>query len=51
MKTVTKDFAVTFPRGRVRYVRVDVTGAGPLPAWHPGARSPSFFFADEILAE
>jgi len=48
---VTRDFAADVPAQRARYVRVRVTGAGPLPAGHPGEGEPSWFFADEIIVE
>jgi hexosaminidase len=48
---VTRDFTVDTPPQRARYVRVHVTGAGPLPAGHPGEGEPSWFFADEIIVE
>ena len=47
----TRDYALALPGLPARYLRVRVQGSGPLPAGHPGAGSPSFFFADEILAE
>lgn len=47
----TRDYAVDFPPRAARYLRVRVTTYGPLPAWHPGAGNPAFFFADEIVAE
>ncbi len=41
---------VTLPTGsEARWVRVVATNPGPLPAWHPGAGSPSWIFADEIV--
>ena len=46
-----EDLGVEAGRALIRYLRVTVRHAGPLPSNHPGAGSPSFFFADEILAE
>ncbi len=41
---------VALPAGTAaRWVRVVATNPGRLPAWHPGAGSPSWIFADEIL--
>ena len=41
---------VTMPSGTVaRWVKVRATNPGPLPAWHPGAGSPSWIFCDEII--
>lgn len=48
---VARDYAVAFPPRAARYLRVRVTTYGPLPAGHPGAGNPAFFFADEIVAE
>ena len=42
--------AVAMPAGAVaRWVKVRATNPGPLPAWHPGAGSPSWIFCDEIV--
>ncbi len=42
--------AVAMPSGAVaRWVKVRATNPGPLPAWHPGAGSPSWIFCDEII--
>ena len=52
MKTVTKDFGVTISPPRAYGTSASTSRApGRSRAWHPGAGSPSFFFADEILAE
>ncbi len=41
---------ITLPAGSSgRWVRVVATNPGPLPAWHPGAGSPSWIFSDEII--
>ena len=48
---VRRDLAVSVDQTRVRFVRVRVRSYGVLPAWHPGAGNPAFFFADEIVAE
>ena len=36
---------------RARYVRLRAINPGPIPAWHPGAGSPSFIFIDEFRVE
>jgi predicted alpha-1,2-mannosidase len=51
MSSTVRDFAVEVGSRRARYVRVRVRHYGNLPAWHPGAGSPAFFFADEIVVE
>jgi predicted alpha-1,2-mannosidase len=43
-----KEFEFSLPQMNARYIRVKAKNAGPLPAWHPGAGSPSFLFIDEI---
>jgi hexosaminidase len=41
---------IALPAGSAaRWVRVVATNPGRLPAWHPGAGSPSWIFADEIV--
>jgi len=41
---------VTLPAGSTaRWVRVVASNPGRLPAWHPGAGSPSWIFSDEIV--
>lgn len=37
------------PETTARWIRVVATNPGRLPAWHPGAGSPSWIFADEIV--
>ena len=36
---------------RARYLRLHIQGYGDLPAGHPGAGSPSFYFVDELVIE
>ena len=31
-----------------RYVKMDISGAGPLPRWHASEGEPSWFFVDEV---
>lgn len=50
-EVVREDLGVEAAGAVIRYLRVTVRHAGALPEGHPGAGSPSFFFADEILAE
>ena len=41
---------VQMPAGTVaRWIKVKATNPGPLPAWHPGAGTPSWIFCDEIV--
>jgi hexosaminidase len=41
---------VAVPTGATaQWVKVQARNAGPLPAWHPGAGSPSWIFCDEIV--
>jgi predicted alpha-1,2-mannosidase len=49
-RPMTRDFALELSRpARTRYLRVHVVPYGPLPAWHPGAGEPAWFFADEVV--
>lgn len=45
------ELGVGVDASRARFVRVRARQYGPLPAWHPGAGSPSIIFADEIVVE
>lgn len=45
-----RDFAGHIPVTLARYMKVRAVSYGPLPAWHPGAGSPSFIFVDEVWA-
>ena len=45
-----RDHVIDLPMPqRARYVRVRIEHYGKLPAWHPGAGNPAWFFADEII--
>lgn len=47
---IIRPFADSLPAGtRARFIRVVGRNAGPLPAGHPGAGTPSWLFADEIV--
>jgi hexosaminidase len=47
---IIQPFEVTLPAGtRARFIRVIGRNAGVLPAGHPGAGTPSWLFADEIV--
>jgi predicted alpha-1,2-mannosidase len=48
---VTRTLEVTGKAMRVRFVRVKAPTLGTIPAWHPGAGSPTFVFMDEIVVE
>jgi hypothetical protein len=43
-----RDFRLAIAPTEARYVRARVVNHGPLPDWHPGHGSPSFFFTDEL---
>jgi predicted alpha-1,2-mannosidase len=36
---------------KARYLRIQASHSGPLPAWHPGAGGASYIFVDEIVVE
>jgi hexosaminidase len=45
-----RPFSADFPAGaRPRWLRITARNSGVLPAGHPGAGSPSWMFADEIV--
>jgi len=44
----TRDYIFKAPAQKIRYVRFEITGAGPLPKWHASEGEPSWFFVDEI---
>lgn len=47
---LVRPFAVELPTGpRARWLRITARSSGVLPAGHPGAGSPSWMFADEIV--
>ncbi len=45
---LSKDFQVTLPNAKARYVRVMGISPGQCPAWHKGAGNPCWIFADEV---
>jgi len=47
----TKEFSVTLKGVKCRYVKVVARNRGMCPAWHPGAGSKAWIFADEISIE
>jgi predicted alpha-1,2-mannosidase len=48
---VRKDFGLSFPARRARWVHVRAKAPVMCPDWHKGAGNRSFIFADEILVE
>lgn len=46
-----KDYTQKITPTKARYVRVEATNLGKIPAWHPGAGFQSFIFVDEIFIE
>ncbi len=47
----TKDFIVNLKGNKTRYIKVVAKNRGTCPAWHPGAGSNAWVFADEITVE
>ncbi|MEP6465032.1 MAG: beta-N-acetylhexosaminidase, partial [Parafilimonas sp.] len=43
-----KDFAITFPEQKVRYIKVTAKNT-VCPKGHPGEGKPAWIFADEIV--
>jgi len=48
---VIKDFEVTFPSQKVRYIHIVAKNRGQCPGWHKGAGNPAWIFADEVWWE
>jgi hypothetical protein len=42
-------YALDFPPGEYRQIKVIVHNSGPLPESHPGKGNPAWLFVDEIL--
>jgi predicted alpha-1,2-mannosidase len=49
-ETVIEQFAIQFPKHKVRYIKVIATNFGKLPEWHQGfpSNGDAFIFVDEI---
>jgi hexosaminidase len=45
------DVAADFPARRARYVRVSAANVGICPAWHAGAGTRAWLFADEVTIQ
>ena len=48
---IQKDFGLSFPPTRARFVRVKARNRGVCPPWHNGAGNKAWIFADEILID
>jgi predicted alpha-1,2-mannosidase len=48
---VRKDFSLSFPPTRARFVRIQAKNRKVCPSWHSGAGNKAWIFADEILIE
>lgn len=48
---VIKDFSLSFPSQKARYVRVTAKNLGTCPPGHPGEGKPAWVFADEIMVQ
>ena len=48
---IIKDFTVTFPKQKVRYIHIIAKNRGQCPAWHKGAGNPAWIFVDEVWWE
>ena len=48
---VIREFGITLKGVKTRYIKVTATNRGTCPAWHPGAGSKAWIFADEITIE
>lgn len=50
-KTDIKETTVIFKKRQVRYIRIHAENIGVCPAWHRGAGSKAWLFADEIIVK
>ncbi len=50
-RVLTKDFACTVAKVKIRYVRVVAKNVGICPSWHPGVGEKAWLFTDEIIVE
>ena len=50
-RPLIKDFAVTFPEKKVRFIKVEAKNAGPIPSWHHAAGNESWMFCDEVIVK
>ena len=50
-EAIKHTFAVTWPKKKVKHVRIVAKYSGNLPEKHPGAGNPSMIFADEIILQ
>ncbi len=46
-----RDFTLTFPARKARYVKMKAFSIGNTPSWHPGAGRPAVMLVDEIVVE
>ncbi|MEI6124368.1 MAG: glycoside hydrolase family 97 catalytic domain-containing protein [Bacteroidota bacterium] len=50
-RALIHEFVVNLAETLVRYIKMEATNAGPLPAWHPAAGNPSWMFCDEVVVK
>jgi hypothetical protein len=48
---IRKDFSLSFPQTRARFVRIRAKNRKVCPPWHNGAGNKAWIFADEIVIE
>lgn len=48
MNVQIKEWVISTKPNTARYLRLQITHAGKLPDWHPGAGYDAFFFLDEV---
>jgi hypothetical protein len=48
---IRKDFSLSFPQTRARFVRIRAKNRKVCPPWHNGAGNKAWIFADEILID
>jgi hexosaminidase len=46
-----REFSVTFPEKKARYIKLAAKNNGVLPEWHEYKGEPAWIFADELIVE
>jgi predicted alpha-1,2-mannosidase len=51
MTPTIREYKTNIPPTKARFVRINATNLGKIPAWHPGAGFDAFIFIDEVFLE
>jgi hexosaminidase len=50
-QAVIKEYGVSFPQQKVKYIRIHAKNIGTCPEWHKGYPNPAWIFVDEVWWE